>query len=296
MATSVIGFDLGGTKSAVVRYDAITLTPQASERTVTSAEKGLEAVLEDVLSLIEKLRTPDTVAVGLGVPGLILQPEGRILRTPNIRSSGPVDALALLRARLNLPVAIENDAHCFTLAEAIAGAGQGSRVCVGITMGTGVGGGIVVDGELLYGHHGFAGEIGHMLLQPGVPPFKSEDTRGEVEQFLSGTAMGKRCEAAERPEDYLEGQVCAFMQPQVFREVAWLCTSIVYLLDPSIIVFGGSAGRALKPHLPVVTEELRRWLLPDTPLPALTIAKRDDAATLGAAILALRAYEKEKST
>ena len=153
-----------------------------------------------------------------------------------------------------------------------------------ITLSTGIGGGVITEGKI---DPTFAdSEIGHMLLRPGETPYPMEHPRGDAEEFLSGTAMGKRCEAAKKPEEYLEGAVCSFLQPQVFEEVAWLCTSLTHLLDPSIIIFGGSAGRALGPHLTTIEKELQKWMLPGVPLPALAIAAREDAGILGAAMIA----------
>jgi len=180
---------------------------------------------------------------------------------------------------------VDNDANCFTLAEARAGVAKNRKVVIGITFGTGVGGGIVVDGHLFRGAHGFAAEIGHMLLVPGKPPYKTEKKRGEVEQFLSGTAFHHRCNDAENPAQYLQGDVCAYMHPDVFRETAWLCTNLTHLLDPDMIVFGGSVGHAFKPHLETIKADLKEWLLPNTPLPEIAIAELKDAGTLGAALL-----------
>ncbi len=282
---SLLGIDLGGTRVRVTRYDAATWEIQAEERRPTHADRTFAHVLEDMVQMVEKLRTADSRGIGVGVPGLVLQPEGRIVRLPNIPGAENSDLKNILASRFGLPVCIDNDANCFALAEALHGAGRGHRVVVGITMGTGVGGGIVMEGRLYRGHHGFAGEVGHMLLRPGEPPFETEDKRGDTEQFLSGTAMGKRCREAERPEEYLQGEVCALLQPSVFREVAWTCVNLTHLLDPSIIIFGGSAGRALGSHLPAIEEELRKWLLPGTPLPSLAIATLQDAGTRGAALL-----------
>lgn len=284
-ARNVVGFDLGGTKSAVARYRIGTWECEAHQRLPTHAERGFVHVLEDALALIEKMRTPGTQSLGFGVPGLVEQPAGTLLRAPNIPGSERIPLKRTLEERLHLPVAVDNDANCFALAEAKAGAGRGARVVIGVTLGTGVGGGIVIDGKLERGSHGYAAEIGHMLLRPGDPPFKTPDRRGDAEQFLSGTALGKRCAAAKRPQDYLEGEVCAFLRPEVFREVAWLCTNLTHLLDPDVIVFGGSTGRALTPHLAEIERELMKWLLPGTPLPRLAVAKLKDAATLGAALL-----------
>jgi predicted NBD/HSP70 family sugar kinase len=107
-----------------------------------------------------------------------------------------------------------------------------------------------------------------------------------VEQFLSGTAMGKRCEEAQSPEDYLDGAVCSFMQPDIYREVAWLCTNLLYVLDPDMIVFGGSAGHALTKHIDAIEKELKQWLLPGTPLPKIVAAEIKNAGMIGAALLA----------
>jgi predicted NBD/HSP70 family sugar kinase len=285
--SSVIGVDIGGTKSALARYDMATHAVQQEAQMPTDASRGLPAVIDAVVPIIQSLRSADTCAVGLGIAGLVRQPEGVVEHAPNIPGGERFPLRNVLTEKLGFPVFVANDAQCFTLAEALGGAGKGRKVVVGIAMGTGVGGGIVIDGKIVHGARGFAGEIGHMLLLPGQPPYPSKHKRGEVEEFLSGTAMGKRCEAAEKPEDYLEGKVCALLQPHVFEETAWLCASLAHAIDPDIIVFGGSAGRALKPHLGTIRKNLGRWVFPNTPLPDLAIGHRKDAATLGAALLAI---------
>ena len=282
---SVIGVDLGGTKTAVARYDAETFEEREHVKLPTHADREFEHVLEDVVKDINKLRKDDTTAVGIGVPGLVKQPDGLIITMPNIPGSEDHKMKQELEEKLNLPVTVDNDANCFALAEALYGAGKGREVVVGITMGTGVGGGIVINGKIFHGENGFAAEIGHMLLKPGEPPFVTEDKRGDVEQFVSGTALGKRCQEAKTPEEYLEGEVCGFLQPMIFREIAWIVVNVTHLLDPSVIVFGGSAGRALGPHLDEISDELKNWMLPNTPLPDLAIAELKDAATRGAALL-----------
>ncbi len=283
---SIIGVDLGGTKTAVARFDKETMEKQEEQRFETHADRRFAHVLEDVVKEINALRSDDTVAVGVGVPGLVRQPDGTVLTMPNIPGARNVPLRQELSKRLSLPVVVDNDANCFVLAEALEGAGKGHTVVCGITMGTGVGGGVVIDGKLFHGGTGFAGEIGHMLLKPGEPPFDTADKRGDVEQFLSGSALGKRCSAAQSPDEYLkEGSTCSFMHDDLHKEIAWMCVSIIHLVDPTVIIFGGSAGRALEPHLTAVHDELNRWLLPDTPHPILAITALKDAATRGAALL-----------
>lgn len=283
---NVIGVDLGGTKCALGRFTADTYEHEEGFVIPTRATDGFHAVIDDIVASVEKLRTPDTIGVGVGIPGLIRQPEGLLIKAPNIAASEGIEVKKILTESLGLPVYLGNDANCFVLAEAHMGSAKGYNTVVGITFGTGVGGGIVIDGKVFEGSHGYAAEIGHMLMMPGRPPYKTDDTRGEVEQFLSGTAMGKRCEDAQTPEDYLEGAVCSFMQPEIYREVAWLCTNLIYLLDPDVIVFGGSAGHALLKHLDQITDELKKWTMPGTPFPDIVAATTRDAGILGAALLA----------
>lgn len=284
--SSIIGIDLGGTKIAATRFDAATWKAQASERMGTQAGKSFEEVVKNILEVIGKLKTSDTVAIGIGVPGLIQRPKGQILLLPNIPGAEGFPLEEYVRKETNLPVEVENDSSCFTLAEALRGAGKGHDIVVGVTMGTGVGGGIVINGKLFQGGHGFAAEIGHMLLRPGEPPFRTTDRRGDIEQFLSGTALGKRCPAAKSPQEYLEGEACKELHAKAITEVAQMCASLTHCIDPSVIVFGGSAGRALTPHLKKIEQELKQWVYPGTPLPRLAIGTLDDAGALGAAMVA----------
>lgn len=285
-AGTVIGIDLGGTKIAVGLFDADSMKQISMTVLPTDAARGFTGVYDTLLEAVASIRRDDTRAIGLGVPGVIDHEKGVIVTLPNIPGAEGVELAARLQYETHLPSVMENDARCFAFAEALHGAGKGHSVVLGVTLGTGVGGGVVIHGNLYRGARGYAGEVGHMLLQPGHPPYPTDDERGEVEQFLSGTAMGKRCEAASSPEDYLEGEVCSFMQPEVFREVAWLTVNAMHSIDPSIIIFGGSAGRALRPHLDVIRTEAARWLLPHTPPPALAISVVPNAAALGAALLA----------
>ena len=283
MSNTVIAVDLGGTKADVARVNAKTWEIESKERIPTRAKDGFSAVLDDIVAAIERQRNDSTTAVGIGVPGLVTR--GMLLNAPNIKNAKDIDVKQILEEHLKLPVFVGNDANCFTLAEARMGAAKGKGVVVGITFGTGVGGGIVIDGKVFEGAHGYAAEIGHMLLRPGEVPYESDDTRGEVEQYLSGTAMGKRCEAAQTPEDYLDGAACSFMQPDIYREVAWLCTNLLYLLDPDLIVFGGAAGHSLANHVDAIEKELKKWILPGTPLPKIVSATTKNAGMIGAALL-----------
>ncbi len=283
---SLLGIDLGGTKTLMARYDAQSLKFQRIEKFPTHAHKAFDHVREDLMGQIEELRADDTAAIGIGIPGLIDHPTRKIITMPNIPGAEGFDLGTFITDRTRLPIIVENDVHCFTLGEALFGAGQGHRVVVGVTLGTGVGGGVVVDGKIFEGAHGFAAEVGHMLLMPGLPPYAAEDKRGEVEQFLSGSALRRRCSQAQEPHELLSGETCSFLHPDIYREIAWFVTNLTYAYDPSIIIFGGGVGRSLVSHLPAIEQEVRRWILPHTPVPHLATSTLDDAAVRGAAWLA----------
>lgn len=288
---SVLGIDLGGTKAALARYNTETWEEQERTSMPTEAQNGFGQVFDRVVAQAKDLIASDTVAVGMGVPGLVRQPEGAIQTLPNVPDAEGFALKNTLETTLQKPSFVENDGNCFTLAEALQGAGKGHRIVAGVAIGTGVGGGIVMDGRIFHGAHGYAGEIGHMLLRPGEPPFATADTRGDAEQFLSGRAMGQRCSEAQDPREYLAGRTCAFMHGDLCRELAWLLTGIIHTIDPSVIVIGGSAGGAFAPHLHEVRAELKQWLLPKAPQPEIAIATVDNAALRGAALLAVAAHQ-----
>lgn len=283
--SSLIGIDIGGTKIASALYDERGWKLLKEERCPTGRERGYQAVLEDVFAAIERLRRTDTRAIGIGVPGLVRHPEGVIIRLPNIPGAENAPLRSMIEERTGLPVTVGNDSNGFALAEAIDGAGKGERVVAGVTMGTGVGGGIVMNGKLFTGADGFAAEFGHTILVPGEPPYETDDRRGEAEQFLSGTALRKRCPEAKKPEDVFEGKTCAYLHPEIIRDTAILCANIIHMINPSVIVFGGGTGRALRRFLPDIETEITRWIMKGTPLPRLAIRKLEDAATRGAAML-----------
>lgn len=285
-SSTILGIDLGGTKTAIALFDAVTMEQKDVKVLPTNAERGFDAVKKSLLEAIKQMRKPDTIAIGLGVPGFIDHEKEVIVTMPNIPGAEGTELAAYIQYETGLTTIVENDARCFSFAEATLGAGKKHDIVLGITLGTGVGGGIVIDGKLFRGSRGYAGEVGHLLLQPGKPPYPTNDQRGEVEQFLSGTAMGYRCQAAKRPEDYLEGEVCGFLQPQVFKELCWLIVDVMHVLDPSIVILGGSAGRAMKPHLQRITDELKHWLLPTIQPPEIVVGHLQHAAVQGAALLA----------
>ena len=169
--TNIIGIDLGGTKSVLVRYDAQDLSIQKTVSLPSHAGEAWDNVYMKLLEGIQKLQTKQTLGIGIGVPGFVRKKDGVVVALPNIADAKNISLKKDLENSTGVPVCINNDANIFALAEALHSPYAHEGVVVGITLGTGVGGGIVIDGQLLRGANGFAAEVGHMLLQPGHPPF-----------------------------------------------------------------------------------------------------------------------------
>jgi glucokinase len=193
MSDRVIGVDLGGTKilaGIVDRGGALerhreTETPRGSE---TELLAGIDAAVMELLD-------DGVAALGFGIPSRIDQRTGRVLGSVNIPLA-ELDFRGRMAERFHLPVGIENDASCAALAEHVAGAGRGSRTMIMLTLGTGVGGGIVIDGEL---YRGWA-EFGHIVVEfDGEPCFGTCTGRGHLEAYASGTAATLRAQEAFGP-------------------------------------------------------------------------------------------------
>ena len=193
----VIALDLGGTKllSGVVDDEGVV-----RERVVSATDTSSEdAVIAQVEDAVDGLMDDDIGAIGIGIPSTIDQRKGQAIDSVNIPLSD-VPLRDRLRERFGIPVAIENDANAAALAEHRLGAGRGSRHLVMLTLGTGVGGGLILDGQLYRGAIGAAAELGHITLDLNGPPCQGRcPGRGHLEALASGTAAdGYAREAAER--------------------------------------------------------------------------------------------------
>ncbi|MGH1490837.1 MAG: ROK family protein [Acidimicrobiales bacterium] len=168
-AQRLIGVDLGGTKILARGIDPKTGKASGRVKNVTPA--GPDAVLDALVKTITAVDAwPEAVAVGIGVPGFV-DADGVVAKCPNIEGwDQPVPVAAELSERLGKPVVVANDVNCGVVAEHRLGAGKGMNDLLAVFVGTGVGGGLVINGELATGKRGMAGEIGHVTVQPGGRP------------------------------------------------------------------------------------------------------------------------------
>ncbi|MEA3078392.1 MAG: glucokinase [Actinomycetota bacterium] len=186
---STVGLDLGGTKClGVVVDDGGNVVDE--ERVPTPI--GADAIVDTLAEVADRLiaRAAGAIgAVGIGAPGLV-DDEGVLRFAPNLPGVTEVPIAGRVGARLPVPVVVENDASCAGWGERELGAGRRSDHVLLVTLGTGIGGGMVLGGRLFRGHHGFAGEIGHMVVDPHGPPCPCGQ-RGCWERFASGSGLGR---------------------------------------------------------------------------------------------------------
>ena len=186
-----VGVDLGGTKCLAVALEDGTVVDECRVPTPVG-ETALLDSLADVATSVGA--GPDVLGVGVGVPGLV--DRGGVLRfAPNLPGVVDLDIKAELELRLGGQVRVDNDATCAAWGERQAGAAQGYDDVILVTLGTGIGGGIVAGGALLRGANGFAGEIGHMVVDPDGPDCPCGQ-RGCWERFASGSGLGRLAQQA----------------------------------------------------------------------------------------------------
>ena len=254
MADLVWGIDLGGTKiEGVVLPSRGSDEPLCRLRLPTGAEGGYAEVRRRICELVEGMKAEvgeAPRAMGIGTPG-VLDPETGLIKNSNTTCLIGEPLRDDLQKELGVDIELANDANCFALAEASLGAGRGAETVFGIIMGTGVGGGVVVDGRVLYGCQGIAGEWGHNLLDPEGPDCYC-GRRGCVETFLSGPHLERFYEqAAGRRRSLLEIVDLHRMDsdPHAAATVERLLdyfgralAVVVNLLDPHVVVLGGGVS------------------------------------------------------
>ena len=239
-ANRVIGVDLGGTKILAGVVDADGRVHETAERpTVTSSQ---EALLDEVAALVLELPQDRVGAVGFGIPSRVDQRTGIALGAVNIPLH-EVDFRGEMSRRLGLPVAIENDAGAAAFGEFRLGGGRGTQDLVLLTLGTGVGGGVVIDGKLF---HGWA-ELGHMAIVADGEPCQGSCTgRGHVESYCSGTAA-ERLARRELGPGGTARELVRLRHPalgELGHLLGVAIGTLVNVFNPQAVVIGGGFGVA----------------------------------------------------
>jgi len=311
----VCGFDLGGTKLLGLLVDPAGGEPLVVDKVPTpdGPDPVVDGIVEMAGRLFEKAASDgrEVVAVGLGAPGLVDR-SGTLRFGPNIGGVVDVAFARILGERLDRPVVVDNDATCAAWAEHERGAARGANHSITVTLGTGIGAGITVKGEVLRGAHGFAGEPGHMVVDPSGPLCPC-GRRGCWERYASGSGLGWLAREAAvagvarrvvtlaggDPESVRGEHVTAAAAEgdeqamAVLRRFAWWVAlglaNLVNILDSEVVVVGGGlaeAGDLLLDPIRSAYGELVMGAGHRPPVPIVEAELGERAGAWGAALLA----------
>ena len=243
-----IGIDLGGTKIEGIltdeNYKLIT-----RKRIPTNQEEGYDSILESIKNLILELvqESNEKVSVGVCTPGALSLSSG-LIKNSNTRCLIGKDLQNDLKNILHYNVSVENDANCFALAEAKLGAGKNSNLVFGVIMGTGVGGGIIIDGKIHHGRTNIAGEWGHHCLHPDGNICYCGN-KGCVETYISGPALEKKWYNLTKQNQPLPEIIKSSDNPNFpnwkksfLDDFGLSLANVIDILDPDVIVLGGGVS------------------------------------------------------
>lgn len=321
MSANVIGVDMGGTKilSAVIDAEGNIL---GTAKVPTKADRGASEVIDRIARSVQKaidksgVASDSIQAIGIGAPGPLDPATGVVIFAPNL-GWRDVPLKTELETRTGFPTFVDNDVNVGTLGEHAFGAGQGFQDVVGIFVGTGIGGGIILKGELFHGASKTAGEIGHIIVKAGGPRCGC-GTRGCLEAIASRTAMTKQFQKAIKKgqksvlSELTGGDLTAIrsgvlakairlndkLTLKVFKKVTKYLGigigSIVNFLNPEMIVLGGGVVEALDDtFLDDIRAAAEKYALPNTLSGVQIVPAKlgDNSAILGAAALARQRSE-----
>jgi glucokinase len=297
--SATIGVDIGATKIAF----GVLKDQQLLQRiTIPTPRDGWRSVLSSIVSTVKLLErsNPEAHELGVGVPGTHNAARTEVLSAPNIHGFENVPLVAYLTEHLGRPVDLENDANAAALAEGVLGAAKHASSSMFITISTGIGASIMLDGRLWRGFHGIAGEIGHTITVPGgpIPP---SGIAGALEALASGTAIERDATFAfRRPTSVAEvfrlaqahDTTAERVVHAAMRYLGMAIADVQKLLDPEVFVIGGgvaSVGTYFYTHVQAYANEFAKGFAEVTILPAHFGV---DAGVIGAAIGARQLAEQ----
>lgn len=271
-----IGIDMGGTniRVGIVQGDDIV---KKAERP-THAHRGEKEILNDLIETIKEVMTPQVKSIGVGVPSVVDIEKGIVYNVANIESWKEVHLKEILEKEFNLPVAINNDANCFALGEQKHGEAKGYNDVVGMTIGTGVGAGLIFNGQLYSGSNTGAGEIGDFpYLDKNSEYYCSGQFFTNVHN-IEGSKVAKKAEQGDK--EALE------LFKTFGHHLGNLIKTVLFAYDPEVIIIGGSIAQSYKFY----SEEMNK-VIGTFPYQAtirnlkILLSQKDNIGILGAAEL-----------
>lgn len=310
---TVISVDLGGSTTTAGLVDAnLNVLTKEIRPTNTSSQQALLDELESLIKVVAETSEAPVAAVGIGIPSMIDRQRGRTVMSVNIPLSD-FDFVEYMSGRLKAPVFIDNDANLAALAEVRAGAARGASEVLMVTLGTGIGGGIITGGTVYRGATGSAAELGHMVIDVNGPKCPGScPNYGCFEAFASGTALkrmaheaavadpGSPLGAAAAAGEIVDGSTLFSLAEEgdeasreVFKRLGFYLgvgiTSLVNIFNPEFFVVGGGLIGAAEYFLPTAVDTMKsRGLKPNRDVVKVVPAQfGPEAGMLGAACLAL---------
>lgn len=292
--TYQLGMDLGGTK-----IEGIVLDKDGNEcfrkRIPTESRRGYSAILGNIKELYDAMASHienQQHTVGIGMPGSP-SPLTGLMKTANPVCMNDKPVKEDLEKSIGGRITIQNDANCFALAEALSGAGKGRDLVFGVTMGTGCGGGIIYKGNVITGLRGRAGEWGHMSIDP-QGPICSCGQHGCIQALISGAGLEKQYEQSYGKKKALTDIVLEYRQgdqeavkvmKDFFRNFGRSMANLINVLDPDIIVLGGSVANIDEIYTEGVKEAATHILGKSLETPIVKYKLGDSAGVIGAAMI-----------
>ena len=251
---NVIGIDIGGTTIVGGRIEGTVIVEQVSQN--TNASEGGEKSLDVLKDVIKKLLTNGTAAIGIGVPSVVDREKGIVYNVQNIKDWDEVHLKSLLEEEFHVPVYVDNDANCFAYGEKIFGKGKEFKNFVGITLGTGVGGGIIQKNHLLDDANCGAGEFGELPYLDSI----LEEYCGS--RFFPRTGNISAYEAALKAKEGDEKSIKLYNE--YGKHIAMLVKIILLIIDPQAIIFGGSISQSFSLFEKSMYENLKDFPYPNS--------------------------------
>ena len=301
--SSLIAFDLGGTELKAARIaDGGRVERFARVPSMAAAgEASLFAAIAEAGKLLDVDDSPGVI--GFGSPGVIHPASGIIVdRTPNVRLTPDFPMRDRLERLLNRRVVIDNDANCAALAEHEAGAAKGARVSITVTVGTGVGSGIVVGGRIVQGAFGGAGEIGHVPVGSEGPPCRC-GVEGCAEPMASGAGLlarareaGLEMESARAVFESSDPRAAGLVE-RMIDHLARILGAATQVLNPDVIVVGGGVAQAGEKLFVPLRSALERYTLASHRERQQLVPARlgEQAGVIGAGLMAWQAQREARS-
>lgn len=289
-----IGIDLGGTK-----VEGIALDHDNKEvyrrRMPNGKENGYEALLGNIKSIYDDIVEhigKEPHKLGMGMPGSVSKTTGRVVGCQNIPCVGDKPILDDLIRTLGHNISIENDANCFALAEAVLGAGKGHNMVFGVILGTGCGGGLVIDGKVIGGKRDALGEWGHSTMNFNDGP-DWHGTKGAVEAYISGSGVqdrykeryGEEMTTSDIVYNYRNGaeKSCVIMD-QFFENFGIAMANLIKFFDPDLIVMGGGLSNIDEIYTEGLEKVRKNCLNKELYTPIVKNEFGDSAGVFGAAL------------